>query len=109
MNPTAALTPELAQRLEALDRANEIRSARSQLKRDLKAGEANLAAILNNPPDRLHSMRVRDLLRAVPKLGQVRVDHLLKTTQIAPGKTLAAMTHRQVRDLMLALDRQGRL
>src|SRR5207302_749250 len=44
----AAAAPErsLTQRMDALQRANEIRSRRAQLKRDLKAGRQSIHALL---------------------------------------------------------------
>jgi hypothetical protein len=50
---TSAAVPERSheQRLRALRRANEIRSARAQLKRDLKGGKAKIEQLLLDPPD----------------------------------------------------------
>jgi hypothetical protein len=47
-----AMTPERSpnQRLAALARANEIRSQRAQLKRDLKAGRISIQQLLTAPP-----------------------------------------------------------
>ncbi len=47
--PLKQATPErsLAQRMEALQRANEIRSHRAQLKRDLKSGRTSIVQLLD--------------------------------------------------------------
>ena len=47
-----AQTPErsLDQRMEALRRANEIRSSRAQLKRDLKNGTVAIGSIIADAP-----------------------------------------------------------
>ena len=37
--------------MRALRRANEIRSKRAQLKRDLKAGKTRVESLLRDPPD----------------------------------------------------------
>ena len=51
--PKSLAAPErsLVQRMEALQRANDIRSRRAQLKRDLKAGRQPIHELLLEPPD----------------------------------------------------------
>ena len=68
---TAAAVPERTheQRMRALRRANEIRSARAQLKRDLKAGKVEDRALLLDPPDYVH---VGEGVRHDPRGPQVR-------------------------------------
>jgi hypothetical protein len=53
-------TPErsLDQRIEALSRANEVRTLRAQLKRDLKAGRVSIGALLLDPPAYVESAKV---------------------------------------------------
>ena len=50
--PPAGLAPErsLTQRMDALKRANEIRTRRARLKRDLKAGRVQIHGLLLDPP-----------------------------------------------------------
>ena len=48
---TAAPERSLVQRMEALQRANEIRTKRATLKRDLKAGRASIHDLLLEPPE----------------------------------------------------------
>ena len=49
---TPAMAPErsLNQRMDALARANQIRTRRAQLKRDLKSGRLSIQSLLLNPP-----------------------------------------------------------
>ncbi|HEX3263042.1 MAG TPA: hypothetical protein VHR37_05200, partial [Solirubrobacterales bacterium] len=56
---TATAVPERSheQRMRALGRANEIRSRRAQLKRDLKAGKAKIEKLLLDPPDYVMSAK----------------------------------------------------
>ena len=67
----AVATPErsLTQRMEALTRANEIRTRRAQLKRDLKAGRVSIHDLLLEPPD---LRRDREGLRHAPGGAEVR-------------------------------------
>src|SRR2546429_1139332 len=65
----AGAAPErsLTQRMEALKRANEIRTRRARLKRDLKARRSQIQGLLLDPPEYLLTAKVFDLLLAVPK------------------------------------------
>src|SRR5918997_455472 len=56
----AVAAPErsLTQRMEALHRANEIRTRRAQLKRDLKAGRVSIHDLLLEPPEYVETAKV---------------------------------------------------
>jgi hypothetical protein len=88
------------QRLRALRLANEIRSARAQLKKDLASGKIELAQILAQPPECLRTARVRDVLLALPKIGSVKAGRILADCGIAHSKTLAGLTERQRTELL---------
>jgi hypothetical protein len=100
--PKAVLAPErsLMQRMEALQRANDIRTRRAQLKRDLKAGRAPIHALLLEPPDYLETAKVFDLLLAVPKYGRVKVNKILAQCRISPSKTIGGLSQRQRTELV---------
>src|SRR6201992_1123065 len=93
--PVAAPERSLVQRMEALQRANDIRSRRAQLKRDLKAGRQPIAGLLLGAPDYLQTAKVFDLLLAVPKYGRVKVNKILSQCRISPSKTLGGVSERQ--------------
>lgn len=95
----------LVQRMEALDLANEIRTKRAQLKRDLKAGRVSLWATLMDPPDFIETMKVFDLLLAVPKFGRVKVNGILRVCRMSPSKTVGGMSERQRGELVLMVRR----
>lgn len=98
-------TPErsLDQRMEALKRANEIRSRRAQLKRDLKSGSAHISAIIENPPEYVLTAKVFDMLMAVPKYGKVKATRFLNHCRISQGKTIGGLSDRQRRELVQLL------
>jgi hypothetical protein len=100
-----AVTPERSfnQRLDALARANEIRSQRAQLKRDLKAGRASIQQLLAKPPAYLETAKVSDMLLAVPKYGRVKVNKILHTCRISPSKTIGGLSERQRTELVTLL------
>lgn len=96
----------LDQRMASLKFANEIRFARSDLKRRLRVGAADPAEILRDPPGYVLSMKVFDLLVAIPKLGPVKAQKLMRALSISATKTVAGMSDRQ-RDA-IARDLEGR-
>jgi len=100
--PSAAVTPErsLAQRQEALKRANDIRTRRARLKRDLKAGRIRIDGLLLNPPDCLQTAKVSDVLLRVPKYGRVKVNRALTYCRISPSKTIGGLSERQRKELV---------
>src|ERR1700704_1051514 len=99
----AAPERSLVQRREALQRANEIRSPRAQLRRDLKAGRQPIHELLLDPPEYLETAKVFDLLLAVPKYGRVKVNKILTHCRISPSKTIGGLSERQRAELVSLL------
>jgi hypothetical protein len=91
--------------MDALERANQIRTRRATLKRDLKAGRASIHDLLLNPPDYLETAKVFDMLLAVPKYGRVKVNKILVTCRISPSKTIGGLSERQRNELVSLLRR----
>jgi len=104
---SSGLTPErsLAQRMDALKKANAIRSQRARLKRDLKGGRVKIDGLLLNPPEYLQTAKVFDLLLAVPKLGRVKANRALTHCRISPSKTIGGLSERQRQELVSYLRR----
>lgn len=98
----AAVVPSrsLAQRMDALGRANRVRTLRGRLKRDMKAGRREPLAVLSDPPDWAETMKVFDFLLAMPKYGRVKVNKVLRSCTIAASKTLGGMSERQRGELV---------
>ncbi|MGO9975945.1 MAG: integration host factor, actinobacterial type [Solirubrobacteraceae bacterium] len=94
-------TPErsLDQRMAALSAANEIRTLRAQLKRDLKAGRVSIVALLLDPPAYLQTAKVFDMLLAVRQLGRVKATKILDSCRISPSKTFGGLSDRQRAEL----------
>jgi hypothetical protein len=103
--PAQAPERSLDQRMEALRRANEIRSRRAQLKRDLKSGRITIAMILQDPPDFVITAKVFDMLMAVPKYGKVKATRFLNHCRISQGKTVGGLSERQRNELLELLER----
>ena|ERR671935_349781 len=105
MKHSAAPERSLMQRMDALQRANEIRTRRAQLKRDLKAGRVSIHSLLKNPPDFVETAKVFDMLLAVPKYGRVKVNKILQQCRISPSKTIGGLSERQRTELVSLLRR----
>ena len=90
--------------MEALRRANEIRSLRAQLKRDLKDGNVQIASVISDPPEFVQTAKVFDMLIAVPKYGKVKATRFLNHCRIAQGKTIGGLSERQRSELVDLLD-----
>jgi hypothetical protein len=102
--PTAiGRSPE--QRLRALAKANEVRVARAQLKRELAAGRIELARLVAEPPACVQTAKVRELLVAAPRVGPVGTDRVLARCRIAHAKTNDGLSERQRAELVELLAR----
>ena len=102
---SAAPERSLIQRMDALQRANEIRTRRAQLKKDLKAGRVSIHTLLMDPPEYLQTAKVFDMLLAVPKYGRVKVNKVLVQCRISPSKTIGGLSQRQRTELVSLLRR----
>lgn len=93
------------QRMDALSRANHIRTQRAQVKRDLKAGRTSIDRLLMDPPTCVETAKVFDLLLAVPRYGRVKVNKVLAGCRISPSKTIGGLSERQRTELVALLRR----
>ena len=91
--------------MRALQRANQIRSARAQLKRDLKGGKTKIETLLLDPPEYVMSAKAFDMILAVPKYGRVKANKILTQCRISPSKTIGGLSERQRAELVQLLRR----
>jgi hypothetical protein len=91
--------------MEALKRANDIRSKRAQLKRDLKASKVRIQTLLMDPPEYVQTAKVIDMLMAVPKYGRVKTNRILTNCRISPSKTIGGLSERQRSELVSHLQK----
>jgi len=102
---SAAPERSLTQRLAALNRANDVRTKRAQLKKDLKGGRETIHKLLLDPPEYILTAKVFDMLLAVPKYGRVKVNKVLTQCRISPSKTIGGLSERQRNELVRLLRR----
>ncbi len=85
------LSPE--QRAGALAKAAAARSARAQIRAELKSGLVSVAELLDRArtDEQLAAMRVTALLAAMPGYGKVRAAALLAELRIAESRRLRGL------------------
>ena len=105
---TSSQTPvrSPSQRMEALQKANAIRSQRAQLKKELKSGELDIVTVLKAPPEFLKTATVIDLLLVVPKFGRVKATRVLTRCRISQAKTVGGLSERQRAELCETLEKR---
>jgi S13-like H2TH domain len=96
----------LDQRIDALSRANEVRTLRAQTKRDLNARRVSIGALLVDPPPYLETAKVFDMLLALPKIGSVKATKILHSCRVSTSKTFGGLSQRHRAELAAHLDRQ---
>lgn len=96
------MTPE-PQRLLALERANEVRLARAELKRRIAEGDVSAGEVILASPSEASSWMVGDLLMSQRRWGSTRCRKFLSRNQISEMKQVGALTDRQRRMLAAAL------
>lgn len=106
---TSSQTPvrSPSQRMEALQKANAIRSQRAQLKKELKSGQLDIVQVLQDPPEFLRTAKVMDLLLVVPKFGRVKAARVLTRCRISQAKTVGGLSERQRAELCETLEKRA--
>lgn len=93
------LTPEEKRR--ALAKAQEMRSRRAQLRRDLKSGAITLAEVLAREDDEaVQKMRVSYLLQSLPHVGKVTTDKVMQDIGIHENRRVQGLGPRQRTELL---------
>jgi hypothetical protein len=95
MNATATIAPAGPQYMRALERANQVRLARAELKRRVAVGELAVSEVILDCPWEAESMAVADLLMSQRRWGQTRCRKFLSQIPMSEKKTIGSMTERQ--------------
>ncbi len=104
MNATATVTPAGPQHMRALERANQVRLARAELKRRVADGEVDVAEVILECPWEARSMAIADLLMSQRRWGQTRCRKFLAQIPLSENKTVGSLTERQSRRLAELLE-----
>ncbi len=71
------------------------RRARSALREAVGTGRTSIMQVLSSNDPAHKRMRVRDLLRSLPRVGPVRCSTIMDSVGIAPTKRVGGLTPRQ--------------
>ncbi len=93
-----------AQHMQALARANRVRLARAELKRQVADGELTASEVITECPWEAESMAVADLLASQRRWGRTRCRKFLASIPMSETKTIGSMTERQRRTLAALLE-----
>lgn len=95
--------PQLSaeERSKALAKAQQIRSQRMEVRKQLKAGKLSLADVLNNPENEVYAkMRVKYLLESLPQVGKITAAKLMEEIGIDEARRVQGLGSRQKAQLL---------
>jgi hypothetical protein len=90
--------------MQALARANQVRLARAELKRQIGAGHRAVTDVISESPWEADSMSLSELLCSQRRWGRARSRKLLSSTALGEAKKVGSLTERQRRILVHALE-----
>src|SRR3954452_16094335 len=105
MGETAA-SGAAPQHLMALQRANEVRLARAELKRRICSLDLSAAQVVLECPWEADSMEISDILMSQRRWGRARCRRLLLSLGMPENKQLGTLTQRQRFELAAVLSRK---
>jgi hypothetical protein len=92
------------QHMQALARANEVRLARAQMKREIASGRRDVLGVVVDCPWEAESMTLGELLRSQRRWGRARSRKLINSIGLTETKQLGSLTERQRHLLVAALE-----
>jgi hypothetical protein len=103
-------TPDAApQHLRALERANEVRLARAELKRQVANQATTVADVVLDCPMEAESMELSDLLMSQRRWGRARCRRVLLSLGLPENKQIGTLTDRQRNALASTLSERGEM
>ena len=101
-SPTAS-SMEPPQHMRALERANLVRLARAELKREIARGDRDPSQVVEDCPWETESMTIAELLTSQRRWGRTRARKFLLPLSLNENKQLGTLTSRQRRLLSTEL------
>jgi hypothetical protein len=95
MTTQPATITSAPQRMQALERANQVRRDRAELKRKIAEGRVSAAEVILEDREEAASWTVRELLMSQRRWGNARCRNFLEGNQISELKRLGELTPRQ--------------
>jgi hypothetical protein len=100
---TTASSIEPPQHMRALERANLVRLARAELKREIARGDRDPSKVVEDCPWETESMTIAELLTSQRRWGRTRARKFLLPLSLNENKQLGTLTSRQRRLLSTEL------
>jgi len=97
----------MSQHMEALAKANYIRLAHAEIKREIRDGTISAIDVLLGEPYVCGSMDLMELIQSQSRWGPKRVRTLLSTVPIREDKKLRTLTPRQRDAVVQRLQQNG--
>lgn len=97
--PIPTLSPEQLQ--AARQAATQARRARAELKDKVRSGALTLGEALDQAADNdvLAHVKVVDLLKALPRVGEKRASEIMERLEIAPNRRVRGLGRHQIAGL----------
>jgi hypothetical protein len=98
------------QRKQARDAATQARRRRAEVKESVRSGGLTIAAVLQlaETDEVVAHTKVIDVLKAQPRVGEVRAGKVMERLRIAPNRRLRGLGRHQINGLIAEFDpRQG--
>jgi hypothetical protein len=89
------------QRQQARDAATQARRRRAEVKQWMRSGKLSIAAVLElaDDDDIVAHTKVVDILKAQPRVGEVRATKVMERLRIAPNRRLRGLGPNQIEGL----------
>lgn len=91
------------QPLEALAWGNHVRSYRSMIKREIRAGRIDIRELLSDPPDEVLDATVYQMIMALHYIGRTRTLYTLRMSDCSEFTKIGNLTRRQLDKLLREL------
>lgn len=94
--------PSLTQeeRMKALEKAQDMRKARADLREQLKKGEIKLEEVLDRDDPVVSRMKVSYLLESLPRVGKVKASKIMSEIGINESRRVQGLGKRQKEALL---------
>jgi len=102
MEDTTMAVPNLStkERAEALAKAQEMRTKRMELRKELKAGKVTLAEVLKREDEIVTRMKVKYLLESLPNVGKITAVSIMEEIGINESRRVQGLGKRQLAMLL---------
>lgn len=88
------------ERAEALRKAQQMRSKRMELRKELKAGNVTLAEVLERDDEIVTRMKVKYLLESLPNIGKITATAIMEEVGINESRRVQGLGKRQLAMLL---------